>query len=289
MPKVSVILPNYNHEKFLGERMDSISNQSFTDFEIIVLDDASTDRSIEMLNSWGDQRIKRIIRNENNSGSTFIQWEKGIKETSGEYIWIAESDDISHPEFLEKMVAILDKNPEVMLSFAASTWIDNDGKPIHEPPHETDKHWEPLEIIKGDFLRGNVVYNASSVVFRKTGLPNINFSEITQFKYAGDWLFWVQLIRDNQVYRTSERLNYFRRHDKNVSVKALKEGLHFTEGLEVIRYIFAHYNLSFVEKRKTRLKWSKKIAQSELPQKDQLLKSCSNELVFYTHIFKLLS
>ena len=112
-PIVSVIVPNYNHGKFLKERLDSILAQTFTDYEIILLDDRSTDGSDQLLLSYsGQPHISAVILNETNTGSPFVQWEKGIKTARGKYIWIAESDDSARKEFLQTTVAFLEGTPE---------------------------------------------------------------------------------------------------------------------------------------------------------------------------------
>lgn len=289
MPKVSVILPNYNHGKYLGLRFDSIVNQSFNDFEIIILDDASTDRSADIIQAWNDPRITETVFNKTNSGSTFRQWEKGISEARGEYIWIAESDDLADPDFLKTLVARLDSDPEIVVVFAASTWIDENNREIHQPPHETEKTWEPLEIIRNEFIRGNIIYNASAVVFRKEALKRVNFEEITSFRYAGDWLFWIQLIEDQKVSRVGERLNFFRRHEGNVSFKADKEGLQFKEGLKVVYYIFNLYSIPFFTKQKALLYWAKKMAESKIDDLKSILAEYPVILTIYTRFFKLIS
>ena len=93
-PLVSVVIPNYNHGKYLRERIDSVLAQSFQDFEIIILDDKSTDDSLSIINEYKDNpHVAHIIVNEQNTGNPFIQWEHGISLAQGEYIWIAESDD----------------------------------------------------------------------------------------------------------------------------------------------------------------------------------------------------
>ena len=91
MPKVSVIIPNYNHAQFLEQRVESVLNQTFQDFEIIFLDDASTDNSKEVFSKYSNHpKISHVIFNETNSGSPFKQWNKGFGLSTGEYIWIAE-------------------------------------------------------------------------------------------------------------------------------------------------------------------------------------------------------
>jgi glycosyltransferase involved in cell wall biosynthesis len=104
-PLVSVIIPNYNHAAYLNERIDSVLNQTFRDFEVILLDDCSTDNSREIIESYrGHEKISQIEYNEVNSGSTFIQWKKGLDLAQGDWIWIAESDDVASNEFLSNAI-----------------------------------------------------------------------------------------------------------------------------------------------------------------------------------------
>ena len=108
MSQVSIIVPNYNHSRYLHRRLDCILNQTFTDFECILLDDASTDNSVEILEQYvnRDSRFKLFI-NQVNSGSTFAQWNYGVSLSKGKFIWIAESDDIADNTFLKKMTSFL--------------------------------------------------------------------------------------------------------------------------------------------------------------------------------------
>src|SRR5690606_14670397 len=91
---VSIILPNYNHASYLPDRLNSIFNQSYQNFEVIILDDCSRDVSLEILNIYkGHPKVSHFIANEVNSGSPFKQWQKGLKLAKGDFVWIAESDD----------------------------------------------------------------------------------------------------------------------------------------------------------------------------------------------------
>src|SRR4051812_6782012 len=108
MAQVSVIVPNYNHAKYLKKRIDSIIAQSFQDFEVIILDDCSTDDSRSIIEQYrGHNKISNIIFNQENSGGPFHQWKKGMALAKGKYIWIAESDDWCEPSLLETLVAAL--------------------------------------------------------------------------------------------------------------------------------------------------------------------------------------
>ena len=120
-PKVSVIVPNYNHRPYLTRRIESILNQTFTDFELILLDDCSKDGSQQLLESYaGNPKVSQIVLNQQNSGSTFAQWKRGLALARGEYVWIAESDDFAEPTFLETLVAQLDAHPEAAMAFSGS-------------------------------------------------------------------------------------------------------------------------------------------------------------------------
>src|SRR5262249_51524204 len=93
MPKVSVIIPSYNHGRFLARRFDSVLAQTYRDFEILFLDDASTDDSLQVFAKYSGHPLIRAFNNDRNSGSTFKQWNRGVRDAHGEYIWLAESDD----------------------------------------------------------------------------------------------------------------------------------------------------------------------------------------------------
>jgi glycosyltransferase involved in cell wall biosynthesis len=106
--RVSVIVPNYNHAEYLKQRIDSILNQTYRDFELIILDDGSTDNSREIIDDYVSRFPFIISRfNEVNSGSPFIQWDSGVNKAEGELIWIAESDDFAETTFLEKTTSVM--------------------------------------------------------------------------------------------------------------------------------------------------------------------------------------
>src|SRR4030095_7296186 len=113
MPTVSVIIPNYNHARYLRKRIDSVLGQTYQDFEVVLLDDCSTDNSREILLSYAGDRRVTVEFNAENSGSVFKQWNKGVQMARGRYIWIAESDDYADVRLLARMVPILDEQPEV--------------------------------------------------------------------------------------------------------------------------------------------------------------------------------
>lgn len=291
MPKVSIILPNYNHEKFISERIDSILSQDFEDFELIILDDASTDGSVVNIQKYlDDPRVIDLFLNDSNSGSTFSQWQKGLYSAQGEYIWIAESDDIAKSSFLSEMVKVLDKSNNIGVAFCPSVWINEEGREVHRPSHEKEEEiWSGSSLVINELLIGNLIYNASSAVFRRELLSRANFEVIKNFKYTGDWMFWVQVVAKTQVMRLEKRLNFFRRHSNNVSSKSEMEGLQYIEGIKIAQYIFKNHKVSFSKKRKTMIFWAKKLLLSDQQNKTEVLKRLPFEMRFWYKFLKFIS
>lgn len=134
MPKVSVIIPNYNHARYLDQRIQSVLNQTYQDFEVIFLDDASTDNSNEVVAKYVDDPRFSAVYNQVNSGSPFKQWNRGVREAQGEYIWIAESDDYADATLLEELVERLDSYPQAGIAYCQSWQVDADDNPLRSVP-----------------------------------------------------------------------------------------------------------------------------------------------------------
>lgn len=225
MAIVSVIVPNYNHAAFLEERLESIFTQSFRDFEVILLDDASTDKSVEILKKFSEyEKVSHFIINKKNSGSPFKQWKKGIDLAQGEYIWIAESDDFCESNFLETIfdfLAPLQNSPGVV--YTQSIDVDEANKEIYNRINWTRDFepniWDDDFVLPGyDFIAGylkkkNVIPNSSAVIFKKDLLQENVFSgDLLKMKMCGDWYFWIKLCADTQIGFISQPLNFFRSH-----------------------------------------------------------------------------
>ena len=222
IPKVSILIPNYNHKPYLQQRLETVFGQTFQDFEVILLDDASTDGSQEILEHYKDHpKVSHLILNTQNYGSPFKQWQKGINLAKGEYIWIAESDDYCELYFLEHIISKM--NVTTGICYAQTIDVDEKGKRLLNRIEYT-KEFMP-NIWKGDFeMDGtkfiekylsvkNVVPNASAVVFKKDLVDQTLFSEILlNMKMCGDWLLWAMVMGKTQVAFVAEPLNYFRNH-----------------------------------------------------------------------------
>jgi len=244
MVKVSVIIPNYNHSTYLKQRIDSVLHQTYNDIEVIVLDDSSTDSSKEIIEQYrGHYKVSHIIYNTTNSGSTFKQWHKGIQLAKGEYIWIAESDDWCENSFLETIINGLEKQNDTVFGYCQSFCVNDEGRIIFQSNYNKLEGYSNKDEYLERFLTfGNAVFNASMAVFRKEFYYKISNS-YTSLKFTGDWIFWAELSRLGSVYITARLLNYFRKHDKDVSSKMYLSGLNFVEELQVLKYFNQYLGL----------------------------------------------
>ena len=236
MPRVSVILPNYNHSIFLKQRIDSIMNQTYQCFELIILDDCSTDNSKEILLEYKNHpKVSQIIFNNENSGSTFKQWQKGIDLSEGEYIWIAESDDWCEPTLLETLVLKLELDRSIVLGYVQSYFVvENEIKWVSKQDNLA-LVIDGFSFIKEKLLHENSIFNASMAVFRKSAFFKID-DEYVNFKFCGDWLFWGLIASNGSVFISGKILNYFRNHSCDVSSKSYKSGLNYLEDIDVLKY-----------------------------------------------------
>ncbi|MDQ3112244.1 MAG: glycosyltransferase [Bacteroidota bacterium] len=243
MPAVSIIIPNYNHEAFLARRIHSVLGQSYTDFELIILDDCSSDKSISVIEPFRTHpKVSHVLYNEKNSGSGFKQWEKGINLAKGKFIWIAESDDYSEPDFLETMMELLAPEKNCKIAFAGTIKIDVSGNPTK--PYDfkfgngidSEHDWvsNGKDFCCDILCKYNVLMNASSVVFEKelyTTAGGIN----TSYRICSDWLLWWEMISRSNIGFCSRRLNYYCIHESNTSSNWL------TELVITYRYILTNW------------------------------------------------
>ncbi len=221
MPKVSVIIPNYNHAPYLEQRIDSVLNQTFQDFELIILDDNSIDESKVIIEQYRNHpKVLNIFYNETNSGSTFKQWQKGIHIAKGEYIWIAESDDWCESNFLNTAVSELIKDENNVLFFCNSIQVNENNILLTENTISYGSDLNPFLWEKNFTMPGktfiqdvltykNLIQNASAVVFKKSAIT-CDFFKLEQFKMAGDWYFWSNILISGNVCYNALGLNYFR-------------------------------------------------------------------------------
>lgn len=233
--KVSVVVPNYNYENYIEERIDSILMQTYPIHEFIILDDCSTDNSVnkieEIIKKHPDVNIK-FVKNEKNSGSVFSQWQKAFSLSTGDYVWIAEADDSCSHYFLENVMKGFD-SPNVVLSYAESMRIDENNRIISISCRDwmlavSSVKWNKSYInsgineIQNALAICNTIPNVSAVVFKKSNQVEI-IEEAKKFKISGDWYIYYKLLSNGDIAYCHKSLNYFRKHSKSTSTVVSRE------------------------------------------------------------------
>lgn len=260
-PSVSVIVPNYNHEPFLVQRLESILSQKFRDFELILLDDGSTDRSIEILETYSRYPGARLLRNETNSGSPFPQWMRGLAESKCDLVWIAESDDFADEDFLDRLLPLF-SDPEVVLAYSASRAVDVNNVVLGSYKDSDylkqwgDKRWNHCftvdgneEVVRHGLGIVNTILTASAVVFRKPCLDQKVTNSLSGMKFMGDWLFFLELARNGKIAYIPDELNSHRRHERSAIGTVLQARdstaqMRFFEELETVyRFVIENFQL----------------------------------------------
>ena len=248
MPLVSVIVPNYNHAPYLRQRLDSIFNQTFQDFEVIILDDCSTDNSKEIIEEYRNRpQVSHVVYNETNSGSPFKQWAKGFDLAQGEYIWIAESDDWAELNFLNELYAIISKHNDAVLIYSALK-IEFPDKTKILSTYPENININGITFIKSKMMGSNSIYNASCVLFRRDVIRNIS-SQYQNFRGCGDWLFWIDLCEQGNVIFFKEALCHFRQHSTNTTTENTISGNFLLEIYEIYKQSLNRGFLTFFHRQ----------------------------------------
>jgi len=245
MPEVSVIIPNCNHGNFLKKRIESILFQTFTDFELIIIDDCSNDNSTEIIETYrGNSKVSHIEYNSTNSGNTFLQWQKGISLSKGTYIWIAESDDWCEPTLLEELHGALEKDDNIVLGYCQSIYVSPSNKIIWKTYNDFIKEIKDgPDFATNNMMATNAIPNASMALFRKDAIEKADPAFI-KMKYCGDWLFWTSICFSGKVFISGKYLNYYFRHENNVATNSEMEGLDFLEGNLIFKYVLEQQEIN---------------------------------------------
>lgn len=253
-PYVSVIVPNYNYAQFLGERIRSICEQTFRDIELILLDDASTDNSVEILQHWAE-RVPgaRLVVNGENTGSPFAQWLKGMALARSDLIWLAEADDACSPSLLESLLPAFDDR-NVFLGHVKSVPVNEGGQIAgdHEKNYldridagrwtqaYTDSDHREMNASLGI---ANCIPNASAVIVRRFE-PEPDFAgRISTMRMCGDWYFYQRAMRGGQVAYSANAANFHRRHERTLTIATQGSPRYFDELAAVRSAISETYRL----------------------------------------------
>jgi glycosyltransferase involved in cell wall biosynthesis len=248
-PLVSIILPSYNHARFLAKRLSSIAAQTYSPVEIIILDDASTDGSQSRLKEFAQTHPTRLLLSESNSGSPFAQWNKGAAAAKGDLLWFAESDDFCDSTFLQKLVPYFINDPDVGLAYCRSWRVsESDEKidivPLKEAAHDPRKFesnfvgWGREEITSHLAVQSSIP-NASGALVKRELFLSCGGAP-THMKLCGDWLAWLKVLRSCKLAYHAEPLNFFRApHPKSQRLTYQKQSTRIREWIEVQNFLAA--------------------------------------------------
>lgn len=253
-PLISVIVPNFNHAQFLRKRLETIYAQTYRNFEVILLDDASTDTSRDILREF--QQIHadntRLIFNAQNSGGVFNQWRKGLEAARGELVWIAESDDFSAENFLAELVPVF-ADDAIQLAFCRTDFIQDDQKISTTEQYLADLpdfDWTKsfamtaAEFVARGFAIKNIIPNVSGVVFRRPKNIRAEVAELWRdMKLCGDWAFYLDIIKGGCVYYSPHATNFYRVHQNSTSLKIQKEPRYFHEHERIAEFVAKNYRV----------------------------------------------
>lgn len=250
--QVSVVVPNFNYAQYLTERLDSIINQSYAPFEIIFLDDASSDNSL----SIAKKILKKsainysIVTNESNQG-VFSQWNKGVTKADGELVWIAEADDVADKDFLFHAVKLF-IDDEMSLGYCLPDVIDESSVTLKEYSFQSyvsdlaEDRWKSHYSSTGKFeienflAIKNIIPNVSGVLLKKNKAEKI-IGNIKSYSYAGDWKLYIDILKEGRIGYFPYSFNHFRRHSKSVITSEGGNERFFREVLSIHQGVFQEY------------------------------------------------
>jgi len=240
-PLVSVIVPNFNHEKFLKRRLKSIEDQTYRNFEVILLDDKSSDKSRDVLKNWAEKKHKFSVKcdfNKTNSGNAFSQWEHGMSLAEGELIWICESDDSCDTDFLETLVPHF-ADSSINMAVGCIEFIDTDdnhidGMSAFRNYSEPGIWEEPITRTAAEWYAGawgvnNIAANVGGCLLRKRTYPKHVFQTAKKYKIAGDWYLYTHVVGSGRMIYDPNAKAYFRQHGKNTSASNFDKKYYYQE------------------------------------------------------------
>jgi glycosyltransferase involved in cell wall biosynthesis len=209
IPFVTVLMPIYNGSEFLGEAIESILNQTYSDFEFLIIDDGSTDQSIDLIKTYDDPRI-RLIMNKKNIGQS-ATLNKGLDLARGEYIARMDQDDISIPERIKKQLKFMENNSDVDV---CGSWLQLFGKynGINQLPIDSEK-------IKVNLLTNQNLAHPT-VMIRKSTLVKYDFNYNPNYSIAQDYDLWIRMSEYCTFFNIPEPLVKYRMHENQNSIIA---------------------------------------------------------------------
>jgi glycosyltransferase involved in cell wall biosynthesis len=241
MPKVSVLIPTYNSAQFLDETIQSVLSQTFPDYEIIIVDNQSTDNTDKIIEKYKlDSRI-RYYKNSVNIGMTG-NWNQCLLYANGEYIKFLMSDDKFHPHLLEKFINVMDKNPDVSVITCLRQFFGEENSVIPVPEEiMKETKLKSQNAIAYTIKYSNWIGEPTSVMFRREHLW-LGFFKI-EMQWIPDLEMWLRLLTRGSAYIIPEVLSFFRQHPSQQTKFVTKNFLREIEEYEYFRSILYHNDI----------------------------------------------
>lgn len=240
--KVSVIMASYNHDKYVGRAIESVIKQTYSNWEMIIIDDCSNDSSVQIIQQYKDERITFYQAKENQG--TICTFNELLKRARGEYIAILGSDDMWYPDKLQKQIEYLENNNEIAVCFSHADIIDEDEK-MYLQDEECDMNVNTFnqvnrtqgEIFRYFFVNGNYFCHPSSVV-RRSVVEEIGRFDL-RFRQLHDYYYWIKILQKYPVYIIQEPLVKYRRVRKcnnSVSAGTRQNDIRLLNEIQIITY-----------------------------------------------------
>jgi glycosyltransferase involved in cell wall biosynthesis len=238
MAKVSIIVPCFNHARFLDDSINSILGQSYTSLEVIIIDDCSIDGSWQMIEKFAnrDPRIKKF-RHERNQGASKSR-NDGLRAATGKFVAFCDADDIWESQKLSRQVELLEKNPDCDVVYCDTIIINENGFQTGQrfserfPPPEPASGWLFPHLVRRNFI------NIQSVLMRKECLQDAGFFD-ERIKWVEDWWYWIQLSHRHRFVYSPKILAKYRVHSRSTNL--VHQRAYSVNRLKVFRRILKNY------------------------------------------------
>lgn len=248
-PKISVLMTIYNHEKFVKSSIDSIVNQNYKNWELIAIDNGSTDKSKNIIKKIKNKKIRKFFLKKNIGRTNCLNY--GLKYCKGKYIAILDSDDIAKKNRLKFQLNTLEKDKNIFLVASNYDLIDQNNKVISNKNFFYQKN-----------LRSLLFYNYiahSTVMYKKTIIKKIGKYPV-KFKYAQDYAFYLKIFKNHNIKFLKERLIKLRKtHTESETFRVIKKKHFYDEQLNLLKWSYENLNPNFQEKLQIFLKYFKLI------------------------------
>lgn len=226
MPEITLLMTAFNAEKYIDNAIESVLRQTFEDFELLIINDGSTDNTVSIIEGYADERI-RLINNDQNKGLEFSR-NRGLTEAKGKYVAILDSDDIAFHTRLEKQYAYLERNPDCALCGSHADIIDEQGKLTGEQltgPADPEQFRMRL-LFHNFFVNSSVMYRTELV--RALG-------GYRDFAPAEDFELFVRIAQEAKIHNIQEPLVQYRKHHDNISLKQHKKAVEAVSRIKLIQ------------------------------------------------------